>query len=426
MKLALAKWRIGTDTIRTMRRRPAPASQPVSRLPFLEGLRGVAALYVVLGHICFLADPARLLGHVDRAPQWLQILMRPFQFGHLAVAAFIVLSGFCLQLSLFSRDHGQVGSLKRFYTRRAKRILPAYYACLAFSILVCLNVTAHQPDLARFLPVTTPNVLAHVFLVHNFSEAWMYKINGVLWSIAIEAQLYVIFPLLVLSISRFGRRWTLAGAIGVALFAMAVVPRAPKLYPWFFPLFVLGMVAAHHAFRPGLRRGISPGTAWLGLIGGLGTALYFINHKDPLAPGDAGMGLAVASLCYLLTTCEQGRIMSVLSWRPLVHLGAFSYSLYLMHHPILQIVYAKRPVHGEGPILLYLILIGLPVVLVGTYLFSLVFEKPFMPRRNVTKFESKPGLVPLSLPLRTYDPPEPKASAKPSWRRSESFLRAEG
>jgi len=386
-----------------MRRSPKPAPTPASRLPFLEGLRGIAALYVVLGHICFLADPARLLGHAERAPQWLQNLMRPFQFGHLAVASFIVLSGFCLELALFSRGDGSIGSIKKFFQRRGRRILPAYYACLAFSILVCWNVTAYQPDLARFLPVTRENILAHVFLVHNFSVDWMYKINGVLWSIALEAQLYLLFPLLVLSLGKFGRRWTLAGAIGVALLIMHYVPRAPKMYPWYLPLFVLGMAAAHLAFHPKKFR-IQPLTAWASLGIGVLIVRHYVQNGDPLPPGDAGIGIVVASLCYLLTTAVPGPLTKTFGWKPLAGLGGFSYSLYLMHHPILQIVYANRSVEGEWPILKYLLLVGLPIVMVSTYLFSLVFERPFMSNRRVTKSPEGPasGLVPLSLPLRSH------------------------
>jgi len=400
----------------TMRRSPKSANTPASRLPFLEGLRGIAALYVVLGHICFLADPAKLLGRAEKAPQWLQDLMRPFQFGHLAVASFIVLSGFCLELALFARGDGSLTSVKKFFQRRARRILPAYYACLAFSIWVCLNVTAHQPDLARFLPVTRDNVLAHIFLVHNFSETSMYKINGVLWSIALEAQLYILFPLLVLSLANFGRRITLAATITIALLIINYVPRAPKLYPWFLPLFVLGMVAAHIAFQPKPKMRIQPFAAWMTLGIGFLIVRYTVNHGDPLPAGDAGIGIVVASLCFLLTTAKPGLLTKTFGWKPLASLGGFSYSLYLMHHPILQIVYANRSVEGEWQILRYLMLTGLPIVLVSTYLFSLVFERPFISKHKPVSpvEEREPGWVPLSLPLRPHAGDEPPAADRTS------------
>lgn len=390
-----------------MRRRPALATLPVARLPFLEALRGIAALYVVLGHICTLADPARILGHDDHAPLWLQSAMRPFQFGHFAVAAFIVLSGFCLQLSLFSRADGKIGKIGTFYRRRALRILPAYYACLSFSIVVCLTVTVNQWELARFLPVTQENVLAHVFLIHNYNVAWMYKINGVLWSIALEAQLYVLFPLLVLSFAKTGRWVTLGWTTALAMAVIDNVPRAPKLYPWYLPMFVAGMVAAHLAYRPSLRIGIRPLLGWVMFFVGVWIVGFYATHGDPLAHGDAGIAVAVSSLCYALTTSQQGRIINLISRRPLVALGGFSYSLYLMHHPILQILYGTRPasIQGEWPICEYLLGVGLPAVLIGTWIFSLIFERPFMPRRVASRHELQPGLLPLSLPLRPYEGP---------------------
>jgi len=390
----------------------------VSRLPFLEGLRGLAALYVVLSHFCSMADGRRASGWVSHAPTWLQGVMGAFWYGNLAVAAFIVLSGFCLQLSLFSRgSHGRISNLKVFYRRRARRILPAYYAALALSILVCLTVTMHQtvPPFTRYVPVTTENVLAHVLLVHNFSVDWMYKLNGVLWSIAIEAQLYLVFPLLVLSVVRFGRMRALAGSVALAAATLLLVPVAPKLYPWFLPLFMLGMVSAHLAYRPNLRIGTRPNAARVfGSLALLGTvvACYF---GRPVHEQDALIGIAVAALCYVLTTTEEGSICSVLSWRPLVALGTFSYSLYLMHHPIQQVVFVNRPafVSGELASLLYLVIVGLPIILLGTWLFHMAFERPFMPRRAVTKLDLLPTLVPVQLPLRTYARSQAPADAKP-------------
>lgn len=389
-----------------MRRRPAPASLPVTRLPFLEGLRGLAALYVVLSHFCSMADGRRAAGWVSHAPDWLYRTMGAFWYGNLAVAAFIVLSGFCLQLSLFNRADGKIANLKVFYLRRARRILPPYYAALLASIAVALLVTQHQkvPPFDRYVPVTVDNVLAHVFLVHNFVPAWMYKINGVLWSIAIEAQLYVVFPLLVFGVAKLGRISVLAICSALAWLAVLYIPVAPKLYPWYAPLFVLGMVSAHLAFRPNLLMGTRPWIARMVGCAALGGTIGAAVQDAPLYVQDPFVGLAVACLCYVLTTTTQGPLINALSWSPLVSLGTFSYSMYLMHHPIQQVVFVNRPawVQGELGSLLYLLLVGLPIILAGTYLFHLAFEKPLLSRRSGAKLELMPAMVPLSLPLRTY------------------------
>jgi peptidoglycan/LPS O-acetylase OafA/YrhL len=75
-----------------------------------------------------------------------------------------------------------------------------------------------------------------------------------------------------------------------------------------------------------------------------------------------------------------------------------------MHHPILQVVYGTCPstIVGQAAVGGYLLVVGLPAVLLLTWLFSLAFEKPFMPRRSATKYEVQNGLAPLSLPLQTF------------------------
>lgn len=363
-----------------------------------------------------MADGRRSAGWVSHAPDWLYRAMGTFWYGNLAVAAFIVLSGFCLQLSLFNRADGKIANLKVFYKRRARRILPPYYAALIASIAVALLVTQHQkvPPFDRYVPVTVDNVLAHVFLVHNFVPAWMYKINGVLWSIAIEAQLYVVFPLLVLGVVKIGRISVLAICSALAWLAVLYIPVAPKLYPWYGPLFVLGMVSAHLAFRPNLLMGTRPWIARLVGCAALGGTIGAAAQDAPLYVQDPFVGLAVACLCYVLTTTAQGPLISALSWRPLVTLGTFSYSLYLMHHPIQQIVFVNRPewVQGELSNFGYLLIVGLPIILAGTYLFHLGFERPFLPRRSAAKMDWVTPSMPLSLPLRTYAEARVQGSAR--------------
>jgi peptidoglycan/LPS O-acetylase OafA/YrhL len=384
-----------------------PANHPTERLELVEGMRGVAALYVVLSHFVNIVDP-RLLEGKSTSPQWMQTLMAPFTHGHMAVAAFIVLSGFCLQLSLFNGKDGRIHDFKRFFQRRAWRILPAYYACLAISVAVCIWVTQYQKGLpySQYVPVTRENLAAHVLMVHNLSPDWMYKINGVLWSIAIEAQLYLVFPVFVWLLFKLGR----IGMVGVgsllAFGSLALFPVATKLYPWYIPLFCIGMAAAHFAYRPNLRVGIQPRIAslmlWLFVIGIGVTGTY-----KSIIPSDMFVGLAVACLVYLGAVAPWLRIPGSFGWHPLIKLGAFSYSLYLMHHPILQVVFVHKPewVKGDAMEMAYCLAVALPIILVGSWLFSLAFERPFISKkagkRQTDRVES---YTPVGLPLRTLGP----------------------
>src|SRR2546423_2921524 len=104
------------------------AGGPRQRLAGLDGVRGLAALFVVVNHIFLRAFP----GHpVDRAPFWASW----FIYGRFAVVVFIVLSGFSLALSP-ARHDWRLAGVRRFARRRARRILPPYWAALAFSLAV--------------------------------------------------------------------------------------------------------------------------------------------------------------------------------------------------------------------------------------------------------------------------------------------------
>ncbi|MER3495584.1 MAG: hypothetical protein C4320_01405, partial [Armatimonadota bacterium] len=315
------------------------------RLDFIEGMRGLAALYVVLSHFVSMADWRFSQGKSSTSPEWLRALMAPFTHGHLAVAAFIVISGFCLQYALFRPSsagaEGRMRGTGRFFRRRALRILPAYYGSLVLSVLVTATVTtrmAGSQPFDTYLPLDSSTLLSHIFLVHNLSINWMYKLNGALWSIAIEAQLYLLFPMLVRTIWRRGRRATLFGSA-----ALTVRPGATKLYFWFLPLFVVGMVAAHLAFRPHPRRGILPRVATL-LASVLGLATWgAVLGNLPIAASDLLFGGLIACVCYAMTV-QPGRWGErLLSIRPLFALGGFSYSLYLIHSPLQQVLWVLRP-----------------------------------------------------------------------------------
>src|SRR2546430_10448002 len=109
-----------------------PADQARGRIAGLDGVRGLAALYVVVNHIFERAFPGY---PADHAPFW----AAGFIYGRFAVVVFIVLSG--LSLTLAPARHGwRLDGIARFARRRAWRILPPYSAALAFSLRVALLI----------------------------------------------------------------------------------------------------------------------------------------------------------------------------------------------------------------------------------------------------------------------------------------------
>ena len=165
--------------------RPMEATGP-GRVEELDGIRGLAALYVVLYHIFLRAWPG--YPGANHAPFWAVWL----SYGRGAVAIFIVLSGFSLGLGP-ARSGWRLKSIATYAHRRAWRILPPYWAALGFSLVMTWYVLA-QPGWA--LP-NGKSVVVYGLLVQDVFAAG--SPNRAFWSIAIEAQLYVLLPFLLLS-----------------------------------------------------------------------------------------------------------------------------------------------------------------------------------------------------------------------------------
>ena len=222
------------------------SDRPHFRLHGLDGIRGIAALFVVLHHCWLLSFP----GYPSNiGPWWLGWLL----YGHFAVAVFIVLSGFSLAIAP-SRSEWKLRSVGDFARRRAWRILPPYWAALAFSLAVAWWVVAQAPE------PTGKSVVVHGFLLQDIFGS--PSPNGAFWSIAIEAQLYILFPLLLFVRRRWGAAVVLASMTSIVIATAAAAPHEShvnmlmRLTPQFAALFTAGIVAAGILVAPERRRGL--------------------------------------------------------------------------------------------------------------------------------------------------------------------------
>jgi peptidoglycan/LPS O-acetylase OafA/YrhL len=374
---------------------PARAAGSELRLAYLDGLRAVAAGYVVLFHaLPGFSDPA-LTGPF-------RVLRRLFAFGHEAVAVFIVLSGYCLMLPVVRhRPDRLTVELGRFLRRRAFRILPPYFAALAGSIALIAAFPALRQPSGTIWDDSLPGldamaILTHVLVVHNWSPSWGYQINGPLWSVASEWQIYFFFPLVLLPVwRRFGMAAALALAGGLGYLPLLFArPQSMVAIPWYLLLFGLGMAAAAIGFSPdklssALRSrplwGWVCAALWLGcFVFSMVFAKVWFTSK-PLV--DLLVGLLTTALLIHLTqralTTERGPLLALLESRPLVGLGHFSYSLYLIHLPVLALCHFGLGSLGLAGMTRALALLGLggAASLALAYVFHLGVERPFMVRR---------------------------------------------
>jgi peptidoglycan/LPS O-acetylase OafA/YrhL len=180
---------------------------PLKHVELLDYLRGIAILAVLLCHTF-----AIVYGY-DRIPWngWVRnFSVSPFAFlcafpislGQAGVAMFFVVSGFCIHMS-FQKQGQRWGS---FFIRRIFRIYPAYLAALIFSILLVslkpFPLMFQEQDLWK-------QFYTHLFLIHNYLPSTIKDFNPPFWSLAIEAQLYLIYPVLLILVARLGWRRTL-------------------------------------------------------------------------------------------------------------------------------------------------------------------------------------------------------------------------
>jgi peptidoglycan/LPS O-acetylase OafA/YrhL len=363
------------------------------RLPYLDGLRALAAAYVVMFHAVLGFGGPNLSG-IGR------VLRRALAFGHEAVAVFIVLSGYCLTLPLLSKQPLRLElALGRFARRRAMRILPPYFAALGLSLLLMAVVPALRINHTgtiwddSFPGLQLWPIVSHLLLVHNLWPAYSVQINGPLWSVATEWQIYFFFPLLLLPCwRRGGRLFLLAVAALVGYLPLLFAPAAAaSAGSWYLLLFALGVAAASVGFGSEAERRLQAlpwrliaAASW-GLcgVGGMLFADVWFRHK-PLT--DCLVGLATATLLIHLTLLtalpqsQRGVLLRVLEARPMLALGHFSYSLYLTHLPVVALCYfALRPLGlSPLPFSLLLLLTGSTASLVVAWVFYLVVERPSM------------------------------------------------
>ena len=348
----------------------------MKRYPWLDGMRGLAALYVLLHHAALEVNTRDLPSLAVDATAWLA-------HGHLAVAVFIVLSGFSLMLPV-GRDGGIAGGLRGYFARRSRRILPAYYASLASCLLLIgASPALREPNGNERWDFALPafdarSILAHLLLIQDLDRAWIYKIDPPMWSVAVEWQVYFLFPVLVLAWRRLGHPASLVLALSATHAARSWMGDALSRLacPWYVALFAVGMLAASPDGGPARTCPRRSAVLWL-----IAAALAFdLGFGSTLVRADLLVGMTTAAILRALMRSDRGVARRVLGSRPLVFLGAISYSLYLIHFPLLSMagnIMLARGV-GSGARLAVLLFVAAPVILGVAYLFHRTFERPFL------------------------------------------------
>ena len=344
------------------------------RLHFVDGLRAFAALWVLAFH-CWTFSFAPRSGQ----PGWMAL---PLSAGHLGVPIFLVLSGFCLALPYVSKGTAAI-DLRQFSIRRAVRILPPYWICtIVFATLSLVQARTGALGVKSVQQVTDGNDLVwHLALIHNLSANHFFRINGALWSVALECQLYIVFPLLMLFAAKPVRVLAPCALVSASAWFYASTKgfdpaTAAGMVVWASPLSYLLVFALGMAGAVWFKHDRDDGNMWSGVAIVALVLAALADHAYASFPIAAVLLAAFAAVSALLAGggSPTGKLLEL---PLLVKIGWVSYTLYLIHNPIVSFAgKLLRPrLHGAALVFGMLVAAGVAVVL-AMLLFP-VLEQPF-------------------------------------------------
>ncbi|WP_135505444.1 acyltransferase family protein [Roseovarius aestuariivivens] len=336
----------------------------------IDGLRTVAVVPVILFHAGITV----------------------FSGGYVGVDVFFVISGYLITTILIDGRERGTYSLWRFYERRARRILPALFVVLA----ACVPVAWLYMPPYLFEEFARSMAFAALFVsnVHFWENAGYFALEAELqpllhtWSLAVEEQYYLLFPLLLMALGAF-RRWRFALVFGIlAAMSLALSEWGWRNYPdenFFFTFsrfweLLAGSLCAVWLYRRDMR----PNEVLAGF--GLALIVYAILAFDALVPFPSLYALVpvVGAMLIILFAGPSTVTARVLSLKPMVGIGLISYSAYLWHQPLFAFARILSADHPSFAVMLGLAAASLVLAWLSWRFVEQPFrnaKRPLLPRR---------------------------------------------
>jgi peptidoglycan/LPS O-acetylase OafA/YrhL len=380
----------------------------VKHVELLDYIRGIAIIAVLLFHTISLVYGNDMLPwrgwFRDFSVPGSFLCFLPLSVASAGVSIFFVVSGFCIHMS-FQQQGQRWGS---FFIRRIFRIYPPYLAALIFSILLIMaysRLSIHSQDFWMQL-------LTHLFLIHNCDPSTFSGINTSFWSLAIEAQLYLLYPALLVLVAKLGWRRTMVVLAGCEFLIRGVdgliqtVDATNTLgghISWFFACspfgywfsWALGAFIADAFLKNQPLPFIKTSPIWwlaLAIIS------YFVKPLDSFRFLLFAVLTAVVT-SKLLSGTRPAIKVPALSLVILRKIGLWSYSIYLLHQILLkmysnEIIWLVPRKYHSAPIVFFFFLVTwLAIIIPFSILWYKLFELPSIAlgKRIIKKIDIRHG-----------------------------------
>jgi peptidoglycan/LPS O-acetylase OafA/YrhL len=339
----------------------------------IDGLRAIAILPVI----------------------WIHSGLPHLKGGFLGVDVFFVISGFLITSILLKEFEESSFSLVTFYERRARRIIPA----LLVVIMVTSILVPFVSENPRFIGDYGSSVLSTIFFGSNiyFWQTTGYfgsasELSPMLhtWSLAVEEQYYIFFPLLIMVLFSYGKKVIISTFILIALVSLLISEWGAINSPignfyllpsraWELMAGALSAVMYLNNNLVKIRTRFSSYLSVIGIIFILSS--YFIFTPSTLHPTSLTI-LPVLGTVLVLLFSERGNFVGkVLSIKLLSKVGLISYSLYLWHQPVLALMKKSYSIHLEPT----QILVSITLIFSLSYLTWKYVENPFRNKQKISQ-----------------------------------------
>lgn len=370
---------------------------------FLDGLRGLAAFYVMVGHARWLLWEGYTEGYLlhpenySWAGKLLVYFFSLFRYGHEAVLLFFVLSGFVIHLryakAVANQGVGASMDMGDFFMRRLKRIMPPLLVAVALTYLfdrigsffgfsIYEQATVYDTINRNVLDDHSfSTLLGNLFFLMDFYVP-VFGSNGPLWSLAYEWWFYVLYPLFFL----INKRSPL-GAFVLVLLLFALVLIIPvdvlilrKVFSY-FPVWWLGVILADIYAGRG-RLSFSHLAPFSLLLMVMPFVLHLPNQILLFPALMWGLGFTGLFAC-LFHLQQKGYSINILNW--LKPMGDISYSLYVTHMPLMVLMSGwlfSKSSNGYLPQSFIYLVVAMSISLLLAWGCWYVAERPFVKKRR--------------------------------------------